>query len=210
MENLKITFKELMSRYTDNVSFVENLWKKLDVNYSKINKRPYHNWLHISDLLSLSEQHQSVFDNQDDVLFAIFFHDVIYNTLKMDNEEKSAVFAQKYLSLMNFPKDRIDKNFSYIIATKTHQNTTQDSDLSYFLDFDLSILGSEASRYQAYTQQIREEYAIYPDFMYKPGRKKVLAHFLDKPTIFKTNTFQELLEEKAKENLRWELDLLNG
>jgi predicted metal-dependent HD superfamily phosphohydrolase len=210
MESLKAIFAELILRYTDDVNFSENLWKKLDENYSKVNKRPYHNWLHISDLLSLSEQHQSVFENKDDVLFAIFFHDVIYNTLKTDNEEKSAVFAQKYLSLMSFPKDRIDKIAAYIIATKTHQNPTQDSDLSYFLDFDLTILGSESSRYQAYTQQIRKEYSIYPDFMYKPGRKKVLVHFLEKPTIFKTEIFQELLEEKAKENLRWELDMLNN
>ncbi len=210
MKSLKKIFHELMSRYSDDRYITENIYKKLDENYSKVNKRPYHNWLHISDLLVFLEKYQSKIENKDDVLFSIFFHDVIYNTLKTDNEEKSAVFAQKYLSQINFPKERIDKIFEYIIATKTHQNTTQDSDLSYFLDFDLAILGSESSRYQNYTKEIRKEYSIYPDFMYKPGRKKVLIHFLEKPTIFKTNIFQELLEEKAKENLRWELDLLNG
>jgi predicted metal-dependent HD superfamily phosphohydrolase len=40
------------------------------------------------------------------------------------------------------------------------------------LDADLSILGKDLDTYLAYTKMIRKEYSIYPDFLYKPGRKK--------------------------------------
>ena len=49
---------------------------------------------------------------------------------------------------------------------------------------------------------------MYPDMMYKPGRKKLLEHFLAMPHIFKTAFFRERLEVQARENLMRELELL--
>jgi predicted metal-dependent HD superfamily phosphohydrolase len=56
-----------------------------------------------------------------------------------------------------------------------------------------------------YTKQIRAEYAIYPDLLYNLGRKKVLKHFLEMPSIYKTPPFQVLYEAQAKANLGKEL-----
>ncbi|MNJ03033.1 hypothetical protein D3C73_1632060 [compost metagenome] len=55
---------------------------------------------------------------------------------------------------------------------------------------------------------MRQEYAIYPDLVYNPGRKNVLLHFLAMDRIFKTDYFFEKYEKPARENLRKEAELL--
>ena len=55
---------------------------------------------------------------------------------------------------------------------------------------------------------MRKEYSVYPDFMYKKGRTEVLQQFLSMQSIFKTDHFYHLREEKAKENIHQELALL--
>lgn len=41
--------------------------------------------------------------------------------------------------------------------------------------------------------------------LYRPGRRKVLDHFLDLPQRFKTPYFRERFEEQARVNLSAEL-----
>jgi len=91
-----------------------------------------------------------------------------------------------------------------ILATKKH-TWSNDSDTNYFTDADLSILGSPPAVYKAYVQSIRKEYKLYPDFVYNPGRQKVLKHFLDMPAIFKTAHFTNKYESQARMNLQEEL-----
>ncbi len=62
------------------------------------------------------------------------------------------------------------------------------------MDADLSILGQDLEIYLGYTREIRKEYSIYPDVLYKPGRKKVLRYFLDLESIFKTDYSKEKYE----------------
>jgi predicted metal-dependent HD superfamily phosphohydrolase len=57
---------------------------------------------------------------------------------------------------------------------------------------------------------IRKEYNFYPDFMYKPGRQKVLQHFIQMPRIYKTDYFHDRYEEKARDNLHVELKELSS
>jgi predicted metal-dependent HD superfamily phosphohydrolase len=90
------------------------------------------------------------------------------------------------------------------MATKDHQ-AGSDKGTLYLLDFDLAILGENLQTYAEYVQKIRAEYALYPDFLYNRGRKKVLQHFLDRDTIFKTREFIDNYESQARENLKAEL-----
>jgi len=64
------------------------------------------------------------------------------------------------------------------------------------------------SRLVHYYKNARKEYAIFPDFVYKPGRKKVLLHFLAMERIFKTDYFFHKFEMQAKQNLQKELEML--
>lgn len=121
----------------------------------------------------------------------------------------SARLAFERLSSVVVPAVICENCASQIMATRKHDLSEQ-ADTNYFTDADLAILGANAFDYKNYTQAIRKEYRLYPDFLYKPGRKKVLAHFLEMPTIFKTEFFRERYEEVARENLRNELRELNG
>jgi predicted metal-dependent HD superfamily phosphohydrolase len=66
-------------------------------------------------------------------------------------------------------------------------------------------LGYTWDKYREYCQQVRKEYAIYPDFLYNPGRKKALQHFLDMDVIFKTGFFRNKYEIQARKNIVQEI-----
>ena len=49
---------------------------------------------------------------------------------------------------------------------------------------------------------------MFPNFLYKKGRRGVLNHFLNRENIFFTSHFQNQYENIARENLNWELENL--
>jgi predicted metal-dependent HD superfamily phosphohydrolase len=132
---------------------------------------------------------------------------VIYNALKKDNEEQSALLAEKRMIQLGISATSIDKCKKQIIATKQHLKNT-DSDTNYFIDADLSILGTNWGIYFKYLNDVRKEYSIYPNLIYNPGRKKVLEHFLGMERIYKTDYFFNNFEGQAKLNMQKEIDLL--
>ena len=95
------------------------------------------------------------------------------------------------------------------MTTKYHQ-PSDNSDTNFLIDADLSILGAEARQYLEYTKQIRKEYQVYPDDIYIPGRKKVLAHFLGMEFVFKSSYFRAQYEDRARSNISTELQMLAG
>lgn len=143
----------------------------------------------------------------DALLFSVFYHDIIYKVTSKDNEEKSAEIAKKRLEKINTPSEKITKIYNQILATKSHKRI-EDSDTNFLLDADLAILGNDWQVYENYIHQIRKEYSIYPDFLYNPGRKKVLTHFLEFDEIFKTDHFEGKYEKIARENIQREISML--
>jgi predicted metal-dependent HD superfamily phosphohydrolase len=201
---LKQTWQNLISRYCTNEELINNELDKLVDQYDSPG-RYYHNLQHIEALLTLQQAYASDIRNNDVLQMAIFYHDIIYNVLKSDNEEQSALAAGAFLQQTTFPAFQIITVMDYIRATKTHTGDEHDDDLDFLLDFDLSILGSAADVYSQYAQQIRQEYSVYPDEVYNPGRRKVLAHFLEKPVIYRTVVFREQYEAQARQNIAAEL-----
>lgn len=181
-------------------------WEEIYIRYSE-SHRKYHTLIHLYYFLNRLKEFQNRISDWDTVLLALFYHDLIYDVKEKDNEEQSADISQTRLELFGYSKDRISLCKNLILATKTHEST-QDETADIFTDCDLSILGAELKYYQKYSEQIREEYNIYPDELYKPGRKKVLEHFLSMDFIFKTKEYREKKEKQARENLSWELGTL--
>jgi predicted metal-dependent HD superfamily phosphohydrolase len=64
------------------------------------------------------------------------------------------------------------------------------------VDADLSILSQDPATYLIFTINVRKEYSVYPDFVYKTGRKNVLNHFLRMNQIYKTDFFFHRFEKK--------------
>lgn len=160
-------------------------------------------------MLTLADLVKSEISNWNILLFSIWYHDIIYKPTRKDNEEKSAFLANKRLELLKIDEKPLEIVQNLIISTKNHTVIlNENNDNSYLLDIDLSILGSDWNTYQNYSKNIRKKYAIYPSFMYKKGRKKVLQHFLERETLYFTEIFQHKYEEKARNNLTKEIELL--
>jgi len=201
---LQKRFSALLLNYTEDQNLITSLWKEVYIRYTE-KHRAYHNLQHLKELFSYFDLYKDELESPDMVAFSIFYHDVIYKVWNKDNEEKSAAFAiQKLIVFLN--NDDLNKIKQQILATKTH--SAQNNDSKWLVDFDLAILGQPTKTYTKYTKKIREEYKTVPNFMYKKGRKKVLAHFIKKPYIFATKEFRKIYEQKANENLANELKSL--
>lgn len=205
---LKDTFIRLLRNYSDNDRLTNELWTEIEKNYSS-KKRHYHTLQHLDNLLGQLTEIKDEIRNWNIILFTLYYHDIIYNSLKSDNEEKSAKLAEKRMSKISVPNDNIELCKNQILATKSHIKST-DNDTNYFTDADLSVLGQPWEVYSSYYKNVRKEYSIYPDFVYNSGRKKVLNHFLTMDRIFKTDFFYNKFETQAKHNLQIELVILNG
>ena len=203
---LKETFIELLTKYTDNDSLKKELWAEIEENYSII-KRHYHTLEHLYNLLSQLTDVKNEIQNWETILFTLFYHDIIYNSIKSDNEEKSAEFAENRMKQISVSNDKIELCKKQILATKSHIKST-DSDTNYFTDADLSVLGQNWETYLLYCKNVRKEYSIYPALVYNPGRNKVLNHFLSMDRIFKTDFFYNKFEIQAKQNLQQEIESL--
>jgi len=204
---LRSVWDELTGKYCNDRHLTDRFFGEIEKKYTP-NRRHYHNGHHIAALLRLCEHYAGELKDSDVVQYAVFYHDIIYNVLRKDNEPRSAQLAVKRLQALQVPADKIEQVKLYIEATQTHAITTavtHAGDLQLFLDFDMSVLGSAWNEYEAYTRQVRREYRIYPDKLYYPGRKQFLEHCLLLPHIFQTPTFIELYEEVARENIRREL-----
>lgn len=204
---LKNEWHGLASKYCDN-TLAEELWFEIETNYTH-KTRQYHNLAHIYNMLLQAETYKAKIQDLEVLKFAIWYHDIVYKSSKKDNEEKSALFAEKRLNTFGFDEIRVKIIKKLIVSTKNHELVLEkNQDNAYLLDLDLSILGSDWETYHKYIQNIRNEYKIYPDFMYKPGRKKVLKHFLDRETLYFTDDFKNKYEAKARGNLKKEIELL--
>ena len=170
--------------------------------------RHYHTFHHIQQLLRLADEFSGVIQKKAVVDLAIFYHDVVYEAGKNDNEIRSAEIAREALEKLGVLLPIIQDVCDYIIATKDHFTVnTDDTDLKYFLDFDLRILSVDPEIYQQYAKQVRQEYAAIPDVFYNPGRISFLKKALQLPHLYFTEDFRKK-ESKAKANIEWEIKLL--
>jgi len=202
--NLKDKYTELLLNIGFEEKEIQKNWQHLEKAYSN-KSRHYHNLTHLKDMIESFEKYTDKLQNPNEVLFSIFYHDIVYSSSKKDNELKSAKYALSILP------ENISLNtqlvFDAIYATQQHQHN-EIEDINWLIDFDLKILARDWEEYKIYFEQIRKEYRIYPDFLYKPGRAKALKHFLENEFIFQTDEFRKLYEEKARINIEKEILLL--
>ena len=171
-------------------------------------ERAYHNLHHVAELLRLLSAFRKKLNDYPALCFAVWFHDVIYEPQRQDNEEKSAEVAGAMLGGLNAPTPIIETARQLILATKTHEAGALSTDAQFFLDADLSILGAPAEIYAQYSAAIRSEYSHVPDALYRQARKEILQGFLNRTQIYRTNDLRARFETQARENIAQELRLL--
>jgi len=199
---------DLLCNEIDLADSSKSLFSNLQKHYTN-SKRMYHNFSHIHAMLKICEQHQSDIENYRVLRLAVWYHDIIYWATRKDNEAKSAEYALEALSNSDLSAVELEQIKQLIISTKSHGILIDNFDNRLLLDADLGVLAASREAYMRYTHAIREEYKLYPDFLYKKGRKKVLQHFLERAQIYFTETFQAQHESDARENLTWEIQTLS-
>lgn len=165
--------------------------------------RFYHTLDHVLAVLATVDFLASVGKNLNAVKLAAWLHDVIYDSRASDNEERSAEYAEQFCKELAIPEGH--QVAALIRRTKTH-DAGDDLDAKVLLDADLSILGADQPRYQAYAENIRREYAWVPEPEYRKGRRQVLERFLGRPRIY---YFLSHLEQPARRSLSVEIARLS-
>lgn len=200
------TFKSVLNEIAPS-EVIDELWTEIVQHYSATG-RHYHTLDHLDSIVAELIKVKQEINNWLIVVLAIAYHDIVYDVLKNDNEERSADLAYNRLTLLGLSESQKENCRSLILATKTHQLSATD-DANLFTDADLAILGAAPEAFANYRGQIREEYKVYPDEIFVPGRIKVLNHFLSMSAIYKTNYFRTRYEEQARKNMIAELKLLS-
>lgn len=163
--------------------------------------RHYHNLAHIEDCLAALARIDKLSARERDILSeAIWWHDIVYDATRSDNEERSAELAEQHV------RADIAKEVARLIRlTRTHDVAPGDHLGAILISIDLSILGAEPARYDAYAAAIRQEFIHVPEADYRAGRARVLGHFAARPVIFPGPAFAAKYDRKARDNLAREL-----
>jgi predicted metal-dependent HD superfamily phosphohydrolase len=198
----------LTSQYAPNRALIESLFNFIVEHYSA-SERAYHNLSHIQSLITLSESLLDKIQNRDAHYFSIWFHDLIYDTRRSDNEEKSAEFAAEALASLGVPEQTVAVVREMILATKHHRGDDLSWDAKAFLDLDTSILGAPEEIYEEYSRAIRKEYSWVPDVLYREGRMKVLSDFLGRERVYQTEEIRAKYETQARHNIAEEIRALS-
>ena len=164
-----------------NLQELLNKWNiKCDINTVLAmwneSHRHYNNLDHLNDLISKINEGKSKFSEKEHekLLIASIFHDIVYDPMKRDNEEKSAEFFMNCA----LEKDNSDIKDIYqiILDTKTHKANTKLSES--FNHYDMSIVERDFNSLLDWEKGIHEEYKGFGD-QYKIGRLRFLESLLD-------------------------------
>jgi len=198
---------EVTSKYSANESLSLKLFDELIIRYTETG-RYYHSLIHIETMLG---DIRAYYNGQipDELFFAAWFHDAVYNALLNNNEAKSAVLAVRRLRQLQVPGGIITKVENLILKTANHFDAEADDEITaVFLDVDLKIMGTDETTYKKYTEAVRKEYSMYPDMLFNRGRKKFIEKALVAKRIFKSDKFYTTYEQQARKNLLTELNQL--
>lgn len=165
-------------------------------------QRVYHVQAHLAQVLELLAEW-----NADPRLsIAAFFHDVVYEPGRGDNEARSAALARERLPACGMAPSDMEFVADAVLATASH--IAANVEFTPLLDADLAILGAASDAYDTYRAQIRAEYADVDDASFRAGRLAFVRAVLARDAIFQTGIGRARFETQARANLARERDAL--
>lgn len=190
-----------------------SLFKLVVYNYQEFG-RQYHNLTHVYGIFNLLNCIHTEIDPS--LSLAVLYHDVVY--FSSDAEKDSAEWAKGDLKTIGINKETIEEVEGLILSTKKHKAETEKQE--YLINTDLTVLGEERPEYVYYARAIEDEYLYYQDKehnrhsdkyrkedvrMFNNARIIFLEKILSRERIYTLDYFFVFLEEKARNNLNWEL-----
>ena len=171
--------------------------------------RHYHTTQHLDECFAWLDGARPLADRLHEVELALWFHDAVYQLRMQDNEERSASWLQSAATKAGLSGIVVERMRALILATK-HNSPPPTQDAALLVDVDLAILGAPIERFDEYEQQVREEYAWVPEFLFRRKRREILESFLGRPCVYSTDHFRAALESKARGNLARSIRQLGG
>jgi predicted metal-dependent HD superfamily phosphohydrolase len=181
-------------------------WLSTILNSYGESQRHYHTIDHVEAMLAAFEEHKGAVTEPEVVLLAIFFHDIVYDPRKHDNEDASMQLFKECARDLALPQPLTDSVLHLIDRTKAHDATdAEHPNLPLFLDFDLEVLSRTSEVYARYQVQIRQEYAHFPAPLFASTRAGILRRMLQRPSLYFSPQFQATHEAHARQNVEAEI-----
>ena len=197
---------------------IETEWQAILASHSEPHRK-YHNLRHIASMIGMIET--ELFDDasKDEAMelpdrlrllaFALY-HDFYYETFPLDlfaqNEARSAARMTEFFDKIGVIEGFTAHCADLILASKTHKlDAVSDPYGALALDYDMSILATEAKLYDDYAKGIRAEFSAFADADFYPARlKRFLEPTIAGGRIFMTDDMHKRFNDAAIGNLRRE------
>ena len=194
----------------------EKVFADLVTRYSEVH-RGYHTPSHIVAMLDdLETAKPTETGSWEYVAFATWFHDAVYDPLRGDNEERSAMLAKAATERLGLPKpgpmeDRrpFGDVVSDLIMVTKHTVRPETELGKLIVDLDLANFGKSLKEFEAVGAGIRKEYCFVPEDKFRAGRAKILSGFLNRRPLYLTEFFRNKYQKSARKNLRHAIGLLS-
>ena len=186
-------------------SDASRVWRELARRYAEPH-RHYHDKRHLARCLEQLDLASDRIDHPDQVEMAVWFHDVVNDPGRRDNEQRSAeFFRQKAAGVMDpgFLAAVVD-----LILITTHTECPDDLDQQFICDIDLASFGYPWECFLKDSDAVKAEFQG-PDEDYYPGKRSFLEAMLNRPRIFLTDFFNQRYEQQARDNIGRLLDLID-
>ncbi|MGY1914731.1 HD domain-containing protein [Blastococcus sp. SYSU DS0973] len=180
-------------------------WAAVVAAWSEPHRR-YHDLAHLAAVLGLVERLVADVPDPDAVRLAAWYHDVVYDPRRSDNEQTSADRARAGLRGL-VPDERVEEVVRLVLLTAGHDVAPGDAAGAALCDADLAVLASPPAAYAGYASAVRAEYGHLDDETFTAGRIAVLEQLLALPRLYRLPAAAEW-EPLARANLSAELTLL--
>lgn len=166
--------------------------------------RHHHTWEHVSSMLAMMFGAYELIHDKQALIWAIYYHDAIYEPGRDDNERLSAAKM-----IVEHP-DPLGESAQFakqlILATERHEvppgfEGERRRDCEHFLDLDMAILGAAPDLYLRYVANIRVEYAHIEEEQFAWGRWNFLNELTSRKHIFLSDHFRQRFETRARLNI---------
>ena len=139
--------------------------------------RHYHTLTHLDAVLATFDQLRHLAPNPDVAELALWLHDVVWEPMRDDCEQRSVEWAMDHLPAL----PALPALGTLILETRHLAAASVDPDAAVVRDADLSILAADEPVFDAYERAVRAEYAMLPAAQFNAGRSRILAEFRGTP-----------------------------
>ena len=204
-QQVRVVLVELRRRWLDRFGGLgtpavqDQLFEQLVAAYCAPD-RHYHDIRHIADCLKEFDRVRTLAHDPAALEAAIFYHDVVYDGRRTDNEERSADVAAEALEKLGATPAFIDSVRRLINFTR-HDLEPDTNDGKLMVDIDLASLALPPEQFDENSRRIRKEYEHVPEAAFIAARNNMLGGLLSRPRVYYTDVFYDRYERTARENL---------